>query len=244
MGMPVTVEISDPTAKSGDIDAVFDYFGWVDATFSTYKPDSQVSRINDGRLSPDDALPEVREILKLAEDTKRETNGFFNIYVSGHMNPSGIVKGWAVAGAAKMLEKNGYGNYFVDAGGDIQLKGNNAEGVPWSIGIRDPFAAGRIVKTLRVTPGGGIATSGTYIRGQHIYDPTGTADVAGSGIVSLTVIGPDIYDADRFATAAFAMGERGLEFIGGLRDLDAYMIRVDGRATYTEGFARYVVPND
>ena len=61
--------------------------------------------------------------------------------------------------------------------------------------------------------GAGVATSGTYFQGQHIYNPHSPAQKLHE-IVSLTVIGPDILEADRYATAAFAMGRKGIIFIG------------------------------
>ncbi len=62
MGMPITVEIAEnPTQKSEAntdlqkeleaIDKVFSYFKYVDETFSIYKMNSEISRINSGKLS-------------------------------------------------------------------------------------------------------------------------------------------------------------------------------------------------
>jgi thiamine biosynthesis lipoprotein len=86
----------------------------------------------------------------------------------------------------------------------------------------------------------GVATSGTAIRGQHIYNPyhrnTPILD-----IVSLTVIGPNIYEADRFATAAFAMGRKGIQFLEKLAGFEGYLIDAQARATLTSGFERYVL---
>jgi thiamine biosynthesis lipoprotein len=59
-------------------------------------------------------------------------------------------------------------------------------------------------------------------------------------VVSLTVIGPDIYEADRFATAAFAMGQAGIIFVEQLEGFEGYLINQEGQATFTSGFARYV----
>ena len=85
----------------------------------------------------------------------------------------------------------------------------------------------------------GIATSGTYIRGDHIYDPhTGrTTD----DIISLTVVGPNVCEADRFATGAYAMGEKGIQFIEERAGLEGYMIDKNGMATMTSGFSKYTV---
>jgi FAD:protein FMN transferase len=85
----------------------------------------------------------------------------------------------------------------------------------------------------------GVATSGTYIRGLHIYDPKKDNQPVNE-IVSLTVIGPNIYEADRFATAAFAMGKNGINFIENLPGFEGYMVDNDKKATLTTGFEKYI----
>ena len=50
MGMPVTLEVVDSTARESLFDEVFDYFHYVDETFSTYKEQSEISRLNRGEL--------------------------------------------------------------------------------------------------------------------------------------------------------------------------------------------------
>jgi thiamine biosynthesis lipoprotein len=253
---------------------VFDYFVYVDEKFSTYKSTSEISAINTSKLAPADYSDDMKEIFMLAEKTKHETDGYFDIVNrEGKYDPSGIVKGWAIWNAGKILRRRGVENFFVDAGGDVQTAGfkgglksggkngkGYGKGEKWSVGIADPFAKNyggtamtgapsRVVKIIRVS-GEGVATSGTAIRGQHIYNPHKKRDKKDDGIydiVSLTVIGPNIYEADRFATAAFAMGKRGIEFIENLKDLEdgkkleAYMIDKNGMAIMTSGFEKYVV---
>jgi thiamine biosynthesis lipoprotein len=117
------------------------------------------------------------------------------------------------------------------------VAGNHSHGQPWRVGIRNPFNTNEIVKVLAVSDCG-VATSGSYIRGQHIYNPKNKGQPLAE-IVSVTVIGPTIYDADRFATAAFAMGRAGIRFIEQLEGFEGYMIDRRGLATFTSGFARY-----
>lgn len=239
MGMPVTVDIGDSSAA--DITAIFEYFAAVDERFSTYKEGSEISRINRGEIAPADYSGAMREVFELAEKTKRETNGYFDMTrPDGSLDPSGIVKGWAIRDAARLLAGRGFSNFFIDAGGDVQSSGTNAEGESWSVGIRNPFKADEIVKVLYPN-GAGIATSGTYIRGQHIYDPHAPGTPL-EDVVSLTVIGPDVLEADRYATAAFAMGKRGIEFIEGLSGFEAYEIDRNGMARATSGFSHYTHP--
>ncbi len=238
MGMPITLEIEDATVTQNTLDKVFAYFEYVDETFSTYKATSEISKINAGELSIAHANTNVQTILELSEQTKTETHGYFDIHHNGVYDPSGIVKGWAISNASHLLKAQGFRNFYVDAGGDVQVVGNK-NGKPWRVGIRNPFNRNEYVKVLALTDQG-IATSGTAIRGQHIYNPhrRGMSLVE---IVSITIIGPDIYDADRFATAAFAMGRQGIQFVEALAGFEGYMIDASARATFTSGFERYVL---
>lgn len=238
MGMPVTLDVVDASATAEAFDRAFAYFEYVDAKFSTFKPESEISRINRGELALDDASEDMKLIFALADQTRQQTLGYFDIRHNGSIDPSGIVKGWAIHNAAQLLQNEGFQNFYVDAGGDIQVMGTNAVGEPWRVGIRSPFEIQRFVKTIAITDCG-VATSGSYLRGSHIYNPMLEDDPLDE-VVSLTVIGPNVYEADRFATAAFAMGRAGIRFIELMDGLEGYLIDRGGRAVLTSGFARYV----
>ncbi len=239
MGMPVTVEIIDTKVKYHVFQEIFNYFEYIDNTFSTYKEDSEISKINQGRLDKSQYSRDMQTIFDLAERTRQETEGYFDIYHEGKIDPSGIVKGWAIYQAALILKQKGFSDYYVEAGGDIQVAGLNSHHHAWIIGIRNPFNREEVIKVVSLK-GKGIATSGTYIRGAHIYNPQDRTDSL-SDIVSFTVIGPNVYEADRFATAAFAMGKKGINFIENLYGFEGYMIDKRGIATMTSGFNTYVV---
>jgi thiamine biosynthesis lipoprotein len=237
MGMPITIEILGANTNE-TFKKVFDYFKAVDKRYSTYKKESEISKINKG-LPKSKWSAEMKDVLDLCGQTKRQTRGYFNIKHGDKLDPSGLVKGWAINNAARMLSDSGYKDFYVDAGGDIQVSGTNSDQEAWQIGIRNPFNNKEIVKVVAVT-NEGVATSGTYIRGQHIYDPF-KSNKEITFVKSLTVIGPNIYEADRFATAAFAMGKKGLSFINSIAGLEGYMIDENQKATFTPGFERYVV---
>lgn len=237
MGMPITLEVGDATAPEDIFDRIFMYFVSIDQIFSTYQPSSEISRINNREITIEQASQDMRTIFALAEQTRRETNGYFNIARGGFYDPSGVVKGWAIYQAAQIMRLAGCRNFYVDAGGDIQVVGKNSQNQPWRVGIRDPFDMHQVVKVLAVS-NRGVATSGTSFRGQHIYNPKIDGPLV-TDIVSLTVIGPNIYEADRFATAAFAMGEEGIRFIERLDGFEGYMIDRHGQAIFTSGFTRY-----
>lgn len=238
MGMPITVEVGDAGAAQHHLDEVFAYFAAVDDAFSTYKETSEISRLNRGELAEDQYSAELREILALSEQTKRETHGYFDIRRGdGSLDPSGIVKGWAIRNAARLLRDARFRDFYVEAGGDIEVAGSKY-GAPWRAGIRNPFNRHENVKILALTDCG-VATSGTAVRGQHVYNPH-RRDTPLLEVVSVTVVAANVYEADRFATAAFAMGTDGIYFIERMPGLEAYVIDAAARATYTSGFGRYV----
>ncbi len=237
MGMPIEIEIVGSDVQPA-LKTAFAYLVSIDMRFSTYKEDSEISRINRGEIEHDAVSTDMREIFALAEKTKKETNGYFDIRnPDGRIDPSGVVKGWAIRNTAELIRKSGYEEFLVNAGGDIATGGKNAEGKDWSVGIRNPFKIDEVVKVV-YPRGKGVATSGSYIRGSHIYNPLSPGEEL-NNVVSITVIGPDVLEADRFATAAFAMGEGGITFVENLASFEGYAIDKNGIATMTSGFGAY-----
>jgi thiamine biosynthesis lipoprotein len=229
MGMPIVVEIRDDRVDRGVLDAVFDWFRWVDATFSTYKDDSEVSRIARGELTVDDAHPDVRWIFERCEQLRAETNGYFDMRAAGSVDPSGLVKGWSVDRAGELLDRAGIRAYAVDAGGDLRVRGGG-----WRIGIQHPTEPNAIAAVVEADDLA-IATSAQYNRGQHVLDPhTGEAP---DGLLSVTVTGPDLATADAYATAAFAMGAKvAPHWAARLQGYGALTILSDGRMLSTPRF--------
>lgn len=241
MAMPVTVDVVDKRAKEKDIEIIFEYLWRIDEQFSPYKNESEVSKINEGKISIENCSREMQEVLEIAGSTKKQTNGYFDVWNNAKFDPSGIVKGWAIWKASQKLLELGYKNFSLEIAGDLQTYGINENGDKWRIGIQNPFNLSEIVKIVGLS-GQGIATSGSYQRGAHIYDPhtgNGVDDIS-----SISVIGSNVMEADRFATAAFAMGEKGIEVIESIAGLEGYMIKKDKTAVMTSGFEKYTLLND
>ena len=111
----------------------------------------------------------MKEIVALAEKTKHETGGYFDVMTpGGKFNPVGIVKGWAIKNAADILRAAGFRNFYVDAGGDIETSGMNGRGEKWSVGIKNPFKQDEIVKTLFITGSGHRNLRNLYSRRPHL----------------------------------------------------------------------------
>ena len=227
MGMPVVVE----ARGESPFDAVFNWLRFVDGLFSTYRDESQISRINRGELAVARAHPLVREVLDRCEELRRETGGYFDARAaSPHwLDPSGLVKGWAVDRAAAILDEAGVAEFAISAGGDMRLRGT------WRVGIQHPRLRDRIAAALELT-GLAIATSGAYARGEHVLDPhTGRPP---AGILSVTIVGPELAAADAYATAAFAMGSAGPEWTARLAGYEAMTVLAGDVVVTTPGFRR------
>jgi thiamine biosynthesis lipoprotein len=236
MGMPITVDVRDADASADVLDEIYADLVRIDGLFSPFLPESEVSRIGDGRLAVDHSGPLVHEVLELCRAFERDTDGYFNAWYGGKLDPSGVVKGWAIARAAASLDTRGYDDYFIDAGGDVRTRGHSAPGAPWRVGIRHPVERDKVARVILATDLA-VATSGTYEKGPHIYDPHTGAPA--TELLSMTVVGPSILEADVYATAAFAMGLAGLEFIEHRSGYEAYAIDKKLRGHWTTGFDDY-----
>jgi thiamine biosynthesis lipoprotein len=227
MGIPIGIDVRDP--QPVDTEPAFAWLREVDAIFSTYREDSEISRLDRGELTLADCRREVDEVLSECLRLERLTGGAFSARAAGRLDPSGYVQGWAVAGAARRVAAE---KVCVNAGGDIVARGR------WRVGIRHPEERDRLAAVLAVEDLA-VATSGEYEQGAHIVDPrTGRRP---EGLLSVTIVGPDLALADAYATAAFAMGAEGPEWTATLEGYDALCITADRQVLETPGFARHRV---
>jgi thiamine biosynthesis lipoprotein len=236
MGMPIVVDVRDESVDDNVLDRMFDWLRWVDATFSTYRGDSEISRLNHGELSLEGAHPDVVDVLDRCEELRKETDGYFDVRAASRdiVDPSGLVKGWAVDRAASLLDEAGLRNYAVNAAGDMRLRGRAVPELHWRVGIQHPLDVEQVAAVFDTTELA-VATSGEYARGTHVFDPH--THRPPRGILSVTITGPDLATADAYATAAFAMGaERATHWTARLRGYEAMTILTDGRVLSTPGF--------
>lgn len=244
MGTAISLDVRNASFPASQLESAFQYLRSVDERFSTYKPDSEVSRLMRGELDETECGSELREVLGLCERMRLATEGYFDI--RGHRpdglpDPTGLVKGWSLDNAGRILEAAGAHDYCINGGGDIVARGVVAPGQAWRVGIRHPLIADKLATVLAVSDGA-VATSGAYERGDHVRDPfTGRAPV---GVLSMTIVGPSLTYADAYATAAFAMGPTGLAWVASLTDYDGCAITADpdgsnGRLAWTPGFERW-----
>jgi thiamine biosynthesis lipoprotein len=235
MGMPIVADVRDEAVDEALLDRLFDWFRFVDATFSTYNTDSEISRLNRDELLLRDCHLDVRWVIARCRELRDETGGYFDAeaIAPGTIDPSGLVKGWSVDRAAAILEEAGLRNFALNAGGDIRLRGDALPERRWRVGIQHPRRRDRIAAVVEADDLA-VATSGAYARGEHVIDPhTGRPP---EGVLSVTIVGPDLATADAYATAAFAMGEQGPEWTRALDPYEALTILANDRVLSTAGF--------
>ncbi|MFJ6558419.1 FAD:protein FMN transferase [Streptomyces sp. NPDC091412] len=210
-----------------------------DEVFSTYRDDSQLSRLARGELTVAECDPEVAEVLELGAEAERVSEGWFSLRYQGSLDPTGIVKGWAAERAARRIAAAGVSGVSVNGGGDVQLLGSPDTQRPWRVGVSDPLRPGALAAVVSAagTSELAVATSGTAERGAHIVDP-GTGRSAVTDLVAVTVVAPSLTWADCWATAAFAMGSReGLAWLESLPDVEALLITAGDEVRCTHGLA-------
>ena len=201
-----------------------------DAVFSTWKPDSPMSLLRKNAISLDEAPPGVAKVLELCVRARDLSGGWFDPWtMPGGIDPTGLVKGWAAEQALDELRAAGVRAAIVNAGGDVATFGGPEPGLPWRIGVRDPWAIDRVACVLE-SPGA-IATSGCYERGSHVIDPrTGRRETR---CKSATVAGPELWLADALATGLLVAGEAGLALIEAVEGYEGYVISKNGSVAMT-----------
>jgi thiamine biosynthesis lipoprotein len=225
----------DGVAVGAAVDEVEEFLYKVDRNFSTYKSDSQVSRIRRGELNIEDASEYVQQVWALCGYFRELTLGAFDPWkAEGGFDPSGLVKGWAAEVGAQMLVDAGVEKVLINASGDIVVRGGKSEGGPWNIGIASPEDVEKYVKTFDVIDGS-VATSGDYEKDAHIVDPhTGLIAI---GARSASVVGPDGALCDALATALMVDGRDAQQWMGRpeLAEYSFWVINRDGETAWSYG---------
>jgi FAD:protein FMN transferase len=212
---------------------VIEWLHDVDRRFSTYRPDSEISRIDSGELPPAAASADVRWVLERCESLRRETGGAFDARADGRLDPSALVKGWAAQRGAEILADAGLTDFAINAGGDVVVRGGALPERVWRVGIRHPRDPLAVAGAIRVTHTA-VAASGTYERGDHIFDPRSGARP--SDVLAVTVVGPDLALADAYSTAAFALDVDRPAWTLGLDGYEAMTILADDQVLCRPGF--------
>ena len=210
-----------------------------DRIFSTYKSDSNISRLGRLEISIEECDPLVAAVLAIGERAVADGAGAFTLHPGDRLDPSAVVKGWAIERASNILCAAGSKVHLVNGGGDIQSCSDGT--FDWGIAIADPRDSSRVILAVGdpQAPRFAVATSGSAERGEHIVDARGGA--AGTGLLSVTIVGVSLTDVDIAATTAFALGAAARDWVEAHDDLEAFAVLTDGGMWTTTGFSRYVV---
>ncbi len=242
MGMPISLALRGRHAQDYDADVAWQQalaeLREVDRIFSTYRDDSVICRLQRGEVALDECPAVVREVLELGEQARIESGGAFDVRRPGPdgvpvLDPSGVVKGWAVERAARAFDALEQTDVCLSAGGDMVCRTRMPDSPGWRIGIEDPFDPSRILAVIPVRDGA-VATSGLAHRGAHVVDPrTGETPRA---LASVTVVGPELTGVDIDATAALVLGDEAPAWLAGRSERAGLLVRADG-TTLTFGSA-------
>jgi thiamine biosynthesis lipoprotein len=212
MGMPISLALrgrhTSSLAAERAWDAVINRLQEVDLIFSTYREDSIINQLDRGELMIEECPPEVAEVLALGEQAEQLSGGAFSINLPTadgrrRLDPSGVVKGWAVQQAAQFLTALDDTDFCLTAGGDMVCHIASDERPAWRIGIEHPHDPRTLIAVVPIRSGA-VATSGTTHRGAHLIDPRTSQPP--SGVASVTVIEASLTWADIDATAAYVQG--------------------------------------
>ena len=238
MGTVASVHVHDAIDVAiidAAVDAFFAELERLEEMFSTFRPSSQISRVNRGELALLDCDGEVIEVMDSCTWLEHASDGAFRSRRPDRpdeIDPAGFVKGWATERAADLLAAAGLEHWYASVGGDLLVHGRPAPDQLWQIAIADPTRRGEVVARLEIASGA-VATSGTAERGEHVWD--GRTGAPARVLASMTVVGPSLAWADAFATAAFAQGEAGLAWVTELDGYAAIAVRLDGTIAATAG---------
>lgn len=241
MGMPVSLALrgrhADTAAGRRAWRAVVDQLHRVDRMFSTYRVDSVISRLGRGELAETDCPAEVREVLELGRAASEQSGGAFSVWLpddhgSTRLEPSGVVKGWAVQRASMHLTTLGDTDFCLSAGGDMVCHVADPGRSDWWIGVEHPLDPTRVVAVIPVRAGA-VATSGTARRGRHLVDARTGRPV--TGVASVTVTGPSLTWADIDATAAYAQGVHAADWLRTRLGRSALVVWPDATTTVIDG---------
>jgi len=247
MGMPISIALRGRHANDADGEAAWqaalEVLHGADRMFSPHRDDSAVSRMARHELSPEECPAEVREVLALGERAREQSGGAFDVRRPDPdggtvLDPSGVVKGWAVDRAARAFDGLADTDVCLSAGGDLVCRTGMAGSPGWRIGIEHPHDPARVVAVVPVR-NGAVATSGLAHRGAHIVDAR--SGRTPTEVASVTVVGPDLVWADIDATAAFALGTEAAAWLRS-RDRTALLVWADGDRTLIDPEAP--APND
>lgn len=237
-----SLTIPEPMDAQAVVRAITDDLELIESLLSVFRSDSEISRWRLGLVLDEQLSAETREVMVACDKAEQATGGLFSARRDDGYDPTGYVKGWALARAAKLMDDAGITSYCLNGGGDIVARGVGPSGAPWRLGVAHPYRQGELATIIAAQPGDGrsiaVATSGVSERGSHISNPTDGWRPTQSAV---TVVGRDIALVDMAATAALAAGRDGPDVSAQLVQrlgLEAFGFDEDRRPWWTPGMPK------
>ncbi len=154
-----------------------------------------------------------------------------------------IAKGYATEQVARIAEENGIESCLISVGGNVRSIGIREDGIPWKVGIQNPFdEEGEDIRTVGLSDRS-LVTSGIYeryyiVNGKqyhHIIDPDTLFPA--EYFESISVLTTDSGMADALSTSVFNLPfEKGLALIESLPDTEALWVFHDGTVKMSSHF--------
>lgn len=209
---------------------------------------------------PDEKKPtqaEIDEILPFINYRKIELNEEKQtVYLPEQgmmLDLGGIAKGFITDEVVKVLEDNGVKSAIIDLGGNIYVKGKNASGKPWEVGVQDPFSdRGEMVGKMEETDTS-IVTSGIYerylevdgVKYHHILSPK-TGYSVNNDVAGITIVSDKSFDGDGYSTTIFIKGvDEGLKAVEQMDGMEAIFVTKDKKVYLTSGLKdKFTLTND
>jgi thiamine biosynthesis lipoprotein len=152
-----------------------------------------------------------------------------------YVDLSGWAKGHAVDQIAGLLDEQQLTDYLVEIGGELRVRGHNAEQRKFSVAIEKPLTNNDMSYTLVRVSNVSVATSGDYRnffehdgkRYSHSIDPR-TGRPVSDELAGVTVISTSTAYADAVATAFLVLGpEDGHALAEKLRIAAYFLVRTE-----------------
>lgn len=237
MGTVASLAFAAGAADDALLRSVRDALDAVEARFSLYRPDSEISRIATGDLAMTEASPPFLEAYAAAVEWKLATAGAFDPHrPDGVVDLSGIVKAQAIQQVVDLVRAAGIDDALLSIGGDgVALGRPDAASGCWTVGIVDPDDRDALLCTVGLDPArAAIATSGTAERGEHVWRR------APSEFRQVSVVAADIVTADVLATAMLSGGRSFRDEATERWDVDVLTVDDSGALEVTPRLRRLI----
>src|SRR3954452_1171453 len=113
MGTVASLDLRGPGDHEAAAVAVVAWLEHVEAVFSTYRPDSEVSRFARSELTEAALSADGRHVLATCRMAREQSGGAFNAEAGGGYDPSAYVKGWSGQRAVDLLLAHGVTDFFL-----------------------------------------------------------------------------------------------------------------------------------